>query len=66
MKKEFIVEGMHCGKCAARVESAIQEADENASVKVNLNKKLVVVSSKDPKDDSVYRAAITEAGYQVL
>ena len=63
MKKEFYVDGMHCEKCAARVENAIKET---ASVKVHLKKKLVVFSAKEPKEDQVYRDAITEAGYHVL
>ncbi|MBS5842292.1 MAG: heavy-metal-associated domain-containing protein [Clostridiales bacterium] len=66
MKKEFYVDGMHCEKCAARVENAIKETDAAASVKVHLKKKLVVVSAKEPKEDQVYRDAITEAGYHVL
>ncbi len=66
MKKEFYVEGMHCEKCAARVENAIKEADADAAVKVNLKKRLVTVSAKEPKADQVYADAITEAGYTVL
>ncbi|MFR1517518.1 MAG: heavy-metal-associated domain-containing protein [Clostridia bacterium] len=66
MKKEFYVEGMHCEKCAARVENAIKDADAGASVKVNLKKKLVTISVKEPKEDAIYVNAIAEAGYQVL
>lgn len=66
MKKEFYVDGMHCEKCAARVENAMREIDAAASVKVNLKKKLVTVSAKDLKEDQVYIEAITEAGYRVL
>lgn len=66
MKKEFSVEGMHCEKCAARVENAVKSVDEGASVKINLKKKSVVIKSDDLKADAVYIDAITEAGYSVL
>lgn len=65
MKKRFYVDGCIV-ESAGRVENAIKETDAAASVKVHLKKKLVVVSAKEPKEDQVYRDAITEAGYHVL
>ncbi len=35
MKKEMVIEGMHCGHCQARVEKALSEVAGVESVKVN-------------------------------
>ena len=63
-KKTFIVEGMNCENCEARVTRAINDMDGLAA-KVNLKKKEVVVSMEREVDDGEIIAAIEKAGYQV-
>ncbi len=63
-KKSFIVEGMTCENCEARVTRAINDIDGLAA-KVNLKKKEVVVSMEKEVSDDVIKAAIEKAGYEV-
>ena len=63
-KKTFIVEGMHCENCEARVTRAINDMDGLAA-KVNLKKKEVVVSMEREVDGVEIVAAIQKAGYEV-
>lgn len=64
-KKIFIVEGMTCENCVARVTNAINDVDGLAA-KVNLKKKEVVVSMEKEVDEAVIQAVIEKAGYKVL
>lgn len=63
-KKTFIVEGMTCENCEARVTRAINDLDGLAA-KVNLKKKEVVVSMEKEVSDDVIKVAIEKAGYEV-
>lgn len=65
-KKVLIVEGMHCGHCAKKVEDVLMKIDGVVSVKVNLDKKEVIVSSKvELKDSSLYEA-VTSIDFEVV
>lgn len=64
-KKSFIVEGMTCENCVARVTRAINDMDGLAA-KVNLKKKEVVVSMEKEISDEIICAAIEKAGYKVM
>lgn len=64
-KKTFIVEGMTCENCVARVTRAINDMDGLAA-KVNLKKKEVVVSMEKEVSDDVICASIEKAGYKVV
>lgn len=64
-KKTFIVEGMTCENCKARVERTINDMDGLAA-KVNLKKKEAVVSMDREVADDVIKAAIEKAGYEVV
>jgi copper chaperone CopZ len=58
---ELNVEGMSCGHCAGRVSKAIADVDPGAKVDVDLEAKLVrVTSSATPVE---LAEALTEAGY---
>jgi copper chaperone CopZ len=61
-KTIFAVEGMSCGKCAARVTKAIQLAAPGAQVDVDLDKAQVTVAPP-AADPAALARAITEAGY---
>lgn len=63
-KKTFIVEGMTCENCEARVTRAINDM-EGLAAKVNLKKKEVVVSMEKEVADEVIKATIEKAGYEV-
>ena len=63
-KKTFIVEGMSCENCVARVTNTINDIP-GVAAKVNLKKKEVVVSVEQETDDDVIIAAIEKAGYEV-
>lgn len=63
--KMVMIEGMNCEQCKNRIEQRINEID-GASAKVNLKKKLAVVSlAKDVSDEQI-RDVIENAGYEVV
>lgn len=64
-KKTFIVEGMTCENCKARVERYINDMDGVVG-KVNLKKKELVVSMEREVSDDEIKAAIIKAGYEVI
>jgi len=57
----FTVEGMTCGGCAGSVTRAVQQADKNARVEVDLATKTVKVESTLPSLQII--DAITNAGF---
>lgn len=63
--RTFIVEGMTCENCKARVERFINDMD-GVVAKVNLKKKEVVVSMEKELSDEEIQAVITKAGYEVV
>ena len=62
--KVFVVDGMHCEKCANRVTEAVNDIPGAAGV-VNLKKGLVTVSYEREVPDGQIRAAIERVGYTV-
>ena len=62
--KVFVVDGMHCEKCANRVTEAVNDISGAAGV-VNLKKGLVTVSYEREVPDGQIRAAIERVGYTV-
>ena len=65
MKKEIAIEGMTCSHCQARVEKALN-AIPGVDAKVDLKKKIAVVSLKSEVTDEVLMNAVKEAGYEPL
>lgn len=63
--KTFIIEGMTCENCKARVERYINDMDGIVG-KVNLKKKELVVSMEKEVSDEEIKAVITKAGYEVV
>lgn len=61
MKKIIHVEGMHCIRCAGKVEGALHDLGLNAVV--NLEKKICTVEGEAANDEII--AAIEEKGFQV-
>ena len=65
MKKILKVEGMTCAHCEKAVKEAIREIPEVLDVWVNLDEKTVEVEGSN-LDDGALKAAIDEAGYEVV
>lgn len=63
--KTFMIEGMTCENCKARVERYINDMDGIVG-KVNLKKKELVVSMEKEVSDEEIKAVITKAGYEVV
>jgi copper chaperone CopZ len=62
----YSVHGMSCGNCAAHVTEELTAIDGVTAVSVDLEaKKVTVGSTRDLTDDEV-RAAIDEAGYELV
>lgn len=58
------INGMNCGKCVARVESALKGVEGVTDVKVDLSAKEARVA-RDGGAMTELTDAVTEAGYQV-
>lgn len=65
MKKIMQLNGLTCAHCQKRVENALNAID-GVNAKVNLNKQQAVVELSQDIDDPTLRAAVEEAGYEVL
>jgi copper chaperone CopZ len=65
MKKIVEINGMHCEKCKARVENALNAID-GVKAKVNLAKKTATVETKANISDDVISSTVTELGFEVV
>ncbi len=65
MKKTLSVEGMSCGHCVNHVKNALLEVAGVESAEVDLGKKSAVVNGAS-FDDAALKAAVAEAGYEVV
>lgn len=66
VKKEMIIEGMHCGHCQARVEKILGELSGVESAKVNLKNKTALISLSQNVEDAALMQAVNDAGYQAV
>lgn len=64
MQKTLTIEGMMCGHCAAHVERALN-AINGVRAKVDLAKKIAVVTAAQEIPDDVLKEAVRNAGYEV-
>jgi copper chaperone len=58
---ELNLPDMTCGHCASTVAKTVALVDPAAKVEVDLNSKLVKISSNEDRQD--FAEALTEAGY---
>jgi copper chaperone CopZ len=65
MKKIIKIEGMSCGHCQAKVESALN-AISGVEAKVDLKKKAATVNMTSDINDSIFKNAITDAGFEMV
>ena len=66
MKKTIQINGMMCNHCTAHVEKALSALDGVLSAKADLEGKCATVELSQPVADDVLKAAVTEAGYEVV
>ena len=64
--RTFTVQGMTCGHCVSSVNEEVLEIPGVERVDVVLESGAVTVTSSEPLDDSAVRAAVEEAGYQLV
>jgi copper chaperone len=62
----FSVQGMTCGHCVQAVTDEIQQIDGVTGVEVALETGSVTVASDAGIDEAAVRAAVDEAGYEVV
>lgn len=62
----YQVKGMTCGHCVSTVKTEIGRIAGVADVLVDLDSGLVSVSSESPVEEAAVRAAVDEAGYEVV
>ena len=65
MKKTLSIEGMSCKHCVMHVKNALVEVAGVESAVVDLADKSAVVTG-GALDDAALRAAVAEAGYEVV
>lgn len=65
MKKTLSVEGMSCNHCVMHVTKALKGVGGVASAVVDLATKKAVVEGEG-LDDAAMKAAVAEAGYEVV
>ena len=57
MKKKFILEGLECANCAAKIEKAINELEGVKEATVNFMTQKVVINGENEKMSEIIRAA---------
>ena len=65
VEQTYTVTGMTCGHCVASVTEEVQAVAGVEDVDVVLETGRVTVTSVEPLDEAVIRAAVEEAGYQL-
>ena len=63
---EFTVTGMTCGHCVASVTEEVKEIAGVTDVRVDLASGALQVTSDQPLPDTAVKAAVEEAGYQLV
>lgn len=63
MKKIVRVDGMNCSHCQAKVEAALSSLDGVSEAKVNLKKKIAIVTLEKEVNDDILLKAVNDAGF---
>lgn len=66
VKQVINVDGMSCSHCAKKVENSLKEIDGVIKVRVNLEKKEVIITSKTELSLDLLREKINSLGYKFL
>lgn len=62
----YQVQGMTCGHCVSAVSAEIGRLSGVSDVSVDLDTGKVTVTADQPLDDDAVRAAVDEAGYELV
>lgn len=62
----YRVNGMTCGHCVGAVTTELSKLDQVTDVKVSLDTGQATITSHASLDDDAVRAAIDEAGYELV
>jgi copper ion binding protein len=62
----YTVQGMTCGHCVSSVSAEVGALPGVSTVEVDLATGTVTVTSERPLDTSAVRAAVDEAGYELV
>ncbi|MGV9210972.1 heavy-metal-associated domain-containing protein [Micromonospora sp. RB23] len=62
----YQVQGMTCGHCVSAVSAEVGAIEGVRDVRVDLASGQVTVSSEQPVDTEAVRAAVDEAGYDLV
>ena len=62
----YAVKGMTCGHCVQAVSTEVGKVPGVTGVRVDLEAGAVTVTSDGPADEQAVRAAVDEAGYEVV
>lgn len=66
MIKKIGIEGMSCQHCVRHVTEALEELAGVKSVKVSLESKTAEIELDKDMDDGIIKAAVEEAGYEMI
>lgn len=66
MTKKIIIEGMSCGHCSGHVTRALKELKGVIEATVDLKDKSALVQLDNNVDDGQLKAAVEDAGYEVV
>lgn len=66
MKRVMTIEGMMCAHCTGRVQKALEAVEGVESVVMSLEQKSAEITLSTEVSDDVLKAAVTEAGYEVV
>ncbi len=66
MTKKIFIEGMSCEHCVKHVKDALAELNGVIKVDVNLSAKSAILESAAVISDDDIKAAIDDAGYEVV
>lgn len=61
----YTVQGMTCGHCVNSVSAEVGQVPGVTAVAVDLATSTVTVTSESPVEESLIRAAVEEAGYEM-
>lgn len=64
-EKTYAVKGMTCGHCQASVTEQVKQVPGVTGIDVELETGMLTVNGTDFSDDAI-RAAVDEAGYEVM
>lgn len=64
--KTYSVSGMTCAHCVGSVSGEVGQIPGVAGVSVDLASGAVTVTSERPLDEAAVRAAVDEAGYELV